>query len=135
MGQTLGLIDVPNKLVRSKPGDVSAHHFLGTRDTAMMRSFLEGYGMKIDPSQFVLRSDNGVVLWEMMRAGLGITVLPDGLWPQTPGVEPVFSEVDTIAFPVWLATHRELHTSRRIRIVFDMLAEALTAPSAHSKPQ
>jgi hypothetical protein len=27
--------------------------------------------------------------------------------------------------PVWLATHRELHTSRRIRVVFDLLAEEL----------
>jgi len=25
-------------------------------------------------------------------------------------------------FPIWLATHRELHTSRRIRLVFDVLA-------------
>ncbi|MFB3111130.1 MAG: LysR family transcriptional regulator, partial [Gemmatimonadales bacterium] len=27
--------------------------------------------------------------------------------------------------PVWLVTHRELHTSRRIRLVFDVLAETL----------
>jgi hypothetical protein len=27
--------------------------------------------------------------------------------------------------PVWLATHREMHTSRRIRVVFDLLAEDL----------
>ena len=28
--------------------------------------------------------------------------------------------------PVWLVTHRELHTSRRIRLLFDMLADALS---------
>lgn len=28
-------------------------------------------------------------------------------------------------FPIWLATHRELHTSRRIRLVFDVPAEVL----------
>jgi DNA-binding transcriptional LysR family regulator len=33
-----------------------------------------------------------------------------------PGIEP-------ISVPVWLVTHRELHTSRRIRLVFDMLVE------------
>ena len=27
--------------------------------------------------------------------------------------------------PVWLVSHRELHTSRRIRVVFDLLAEEL----------
>jgi hypothetical protein len=30
-----------------------------------------------------------------------------------------------IPVPVWLVSHRELHTSRRIRIVFDLLAEEL----------
>lgn len=31
----------------------------------------------------------------------------------------------TIRFPVWLVTHRELRTSRRIRVVFEALAEGL----------
>jgi hypothetical protein len=29
--------------------------------------------------------------------------------------------------PVWLVTHRELRTSRRIRVVYDLLAEELVA--------
>ncbi|MCP4818663.1 MAG: LysR family transcriptional regulator, partial [Shimia sp.] len=33
-----------------------------------------------------------------------------------------------ITFPIWLTTHRELHTSRKIRLVFDVLAEALSKP-------
>lgn len=32
---------------------------------------------------------------------------------------------DLDPMPIWLVTHRELHTSRRIRIVFDVLAECL----------
>ena len=35
-----------------------------------------------------------------------------------PGFEPWL-------FPVWLVVHRELHTSGRVRVVFDLLAEAL----------
>jgi hypothetical protein len=31
-----------------------------------------------------------------------------------------------IKFPIWLTTHRELHTSRRIRLVFDLLADHLS---------
>ena len=31
--------------------------------------------------------------------------------------------------PQWVTTHRELKTSRRIRVVFDRLVEALTEPS------
>lgn len=29
------------------------------------------------------------------------------------------------AFPIWLTTHRELNTSRRVRVVYDILAEEL----------
>ncbi|MGJ8621281.1 MAG: LysR family transcriptional regulator [Yoonia sp.] len=105
--------------------DLLGHHFIGPRDTTMMLTILEGYGLTIAQNQFSLRTDSGVVMWEMMRAGLGIAVLPDALWPHTEGVRRVLDDVADITFPVWLATHRELHTSRRIRLVFDALAEAL----------
>ena len=40
------------------------------------------------------------------------------------------TDVPPVTFPVWLTCHRELHTSRRIRLVYDFLAEALSAKSA-----
>jgi DNA-binding transcriptional LysR family regulator len=40
----------------------------------------------------------------------------------------VLDEVPPVRFPVWLVTHRELRTARRIRVVFDALAQALAAP-------
>ena len=43
-----------------------------------------------------------------------------------PDMERVLPEMEPFAFPVWLTTHRELHTSRRIRLVFDMLADFLS---------
>jgi DNA-binding transcriptional LysR family regulator len=114
--------------------DLSGHLFLGPRDTKMMLEILAGYGIAIREDQFKLRSDSGVIMWEMMRAGLGIGALPDNLWPHTDGVEPLFLDVPKITFPAWLTTHRELRTSRRIRIVFDALAEALKSPFAHLTP-
>ena len=46
------------------------------------------------------------------------------------GIEQVLPDLDPIPVPVWLVTHRELHTSRRIRLVFDLLAEELWKPTA-----
>ena len=39
--------------------------------------------------------------------------------------EAIENMPDLVSFeiPVWLTTHQELHTSRRIRLVFDQLAE------------
>lgn len=112
--------------------DVAGHTFIGPRDVAQMSDFLERRGLKIAETQFRMRSDSGVVMWEMMRAGLGIGVMPSGLWPEVADVETVFTALPPVTFPVWLATHRELRTSRRIRIVFDALAEALTHETPRS---
>lgn len=108
--------------------DLKDHVFVGPRDTTQMLQYLEMRGIELSPDQFKANSDSGVVMWEMMRAGLGIVVGPSGIWPDTKGVEQLLADVDSIAFPVWLATHRELKTSRRIRIVFDTLAAAFSGP-------
>ena len=52
------------------------------------------------------------------RAGVSLDDLATEL-------ECVLPELEPIPVPVWLVTHRELHTSRRIRLVFDLLAEGL----------
>ena len=104
--------------------DLQDHVFVGPSDTAQMLGFLEEHGMTVEPSQFKVKSDSGVVMWEMMRAGLGICAGPSDLWPADMDVEQVLTDARPIAFPVWLVTHRELKTSRRIRIVFDVLADA-----------
>ena len=61
----------------------------------------------------------------MVRQGLGIGTMMDEIAQQTPGVVRVLDEVPAVRFPVWLVTHRELHTARRIRCVFDLLADEL----------
>jgi len=109
--------------------DVPGHIFIGPRDVTQMSDYLAQRGLHIAEPQFRLRSDSGVVIAEMMRAGLGIAVLPGGLWSETDDVQPVFTGLDPVQFPVWLVTHRELRTSRRIRIVFDALASGLSQPS------
>jgi hypothetical protein len=40
----------------------------------------------------------------------------------------------SVPVPMWLVAHREVRTSRRVRVVFDMLAEALTRAPAPAEP-
>ena len=72
------------------------------------------------------RISSGVVAWEMAKHGLGIIIMADEVAAGAPGMERVIADMDPLVFPVWLTTHRELHTSRRIRLVFDLLADFLT---------
>ncbi len=96
---------------------------IGTTDRA-----LEGYrafGLDLTQANFKLMANSGIVVWELVKQGLGISMLPDEYGEMVAGVEMVLPEMTGLSFPVWLVTHRELHTSRRIRLVFDLLAEML----------
>lgn len=106
--------------------DMSGHAFIGFGDNHLMIERLNPFGFSLKPENFRLGSESGVVAWEMARHGLGIAVMSDGVAARAPNMERLLPEMDPFVFPVWLTTHRELHTSRRIRLVFDLLAEFLT---------
>ena len=38
-------------------------------------------------------------------------------------------ELPGVPIPMWLVTHRDVKTSRRVRVVADFLAKALTIPA------
>ena len=64
-------------------------------------------------------------MWEFVKHGLGIGILDGNIGDAEPQVERVLPQLAPLMFPIWLVSHRELHTSRRIRMVFDMLAVEL----------
>lgn len=86
-------------------------------------------GIPVDAARITHATDSGLACLALVREGLGIGVLPDDLAGRTPGLEAVLPDLAVLQVPVWLVTHRELHSSRRIRLVFDLLAEALSAPA------
>ena len=63
-----------------------------------------------------------------MQAGLGIGAMMEEIAAATPGMVRVLDDVPPVLFPIWLVTHRELRTSRRIRLVFEALAQGLARP-------
>ncbi|MEM9249214.1 MAG: LysR substrate-binding domain-containing protein [Pseudomonadota bacterium] len=85
--------------------------------------------------RFVMSSESGVVAWELVKAGYGVSIQPEVLGDGAPGVERVLAEFPSLEFPIWLVTHRELQTSRRIRIVFDLLARGLSDAARGVEPQ
>lgn len=113
---------------RGRPGsmdDLANFDFIGFDQTDRLISRLNGLGLPLTKENFKLSSENGTVAWELVRQGFGIGVMVEEIADRTPGIERVLPDIDLVDIPVWLVTHRELHTSRRIRLVFDILAEAL----------
>jgi DNA-binding transcriptional LysR family regulator len=69
----------------------------------------------------------------MVREGLGLAVLTEDVAADA-GLEPVLTDQFRIDIPTWLVTHRELNTNRRIRLVYDAIAEQLRAAKKNGRP-
>lgn len=105
--------------------DLREFPFVGFAPVDRVRSVLNGMGLPVDRSQFKVVTDNGIAMCELVKHGLGVGVMTREMSRMLPGVECVLPDFQPFPVPVWLTTHRELHTSKRIRLVFDILAEVL----------
>ncbi|SLN56503.1 HTH-type transcriptional regulator DmlR [Roseovarius albus] len=108
---------------------LSQHEFISFGDSSQMIEYLQPLGIHLSADNFKLGSQNGIVAWEYAKQGFGIAPMSQTVGDATPGVERVLPAMEPIKFPIWLTTHRELHTSRRIRLVFDLLTEFFSKPS------
>ncbi len=84
---------------------------------------LQEFGIPVTRDNIRMSATSGTVIARMLGVELGYAVLTEDLAAEVPGLERVLAEQLCIPVPVWLVTHRELHTARRIRLVFDHLAE------------
>lgn len=106
--------------------DLADAAFIGMDRVELMIEILHQHGLTLTPANFPLLSANTVTCWELVKQGLGIGIMSNWVAELSPEVEridpPGFLPIPV---PNWLTTHRELHTSRRIRLVFDLLAEMI----------
>lgn len=104
----------------------SGVEILGFDDVDRMIEALRGFGHELQPRHFPVRTDNHLVQWQLCLGGVGICIMMDQVGDAEPRVVRVLPEIaPPVTFPTWLTCHRELHTSRRIRVVYDLLAERL----------
>lgn len=114
--------------------DAARADFIGFDDNAVYLEGLRTQGLDLAPRNFPLSSASHLVHWELVRQGLGIGVMMTRIGDAEPLVRRAMPWLAPFVFPVWLVAHRELGTSRRVRLVFDLLAEELSALSPVSPP-
>lgn len=109
------------------------HAFVGSDRAGRYLGYLRQHGLPLEAANFSCYAENSMASWALVRAGLGIGAMMVDIADAAPDVVRVLDDVPLVQFPIWLVTHRELRTARRIRVVFDLLAEML-ASSASAPP-
>lgn len=112
------------------PLDLLDHDLLGfDRNDLLIRGFAD-MGVEVDRHAFRFRTDNQIVHFEAMRAGLGVGFAQRMLVDGDPRIEAILPDLVLPPLPVWLAMHRDVRTSARIRRVADFLFDGLKRYSA-----
>ena len=93
-----------------------------------MTNALNALGLSLTARSFTVVCENHLVQWELVKAGLGVGVMSADVGDAEPRVRRALASLAPVPIPMWLTSHRELRTSRRVRVVYDMLAAALAPP-------
>ncbi|MEO0981076.1 MAG: LysR family transcriptional regulator [Pseudomonadota bacterium] len=105
--------------------DLANHDVIGFDTIEQSVEMFQFVGAPVAEHNIKIATGSGTALLELLRLGLGITIMTRDTADLVPALERVLPSFQPIPVPIWLVTHRELHTSRRIRVVFDLLAEEL----------
>lgn len=107
--------------------DLADLPFIGLANPNEYLEALQAKGVPATLENFKAASGNHLVHWEMVRSGLGLGVNSWDVGGLFPEVRPVLKDKLEFEFPIWLVAPQELRTSRRVRVVYDALADYIKA--------
>ena len=108
-----------------RPPDVSTMPMVGFSQLDIFIAELAKRGVVVTRENFRCFTDSSPIMWDIIRSGMALGVVFKEIADGVPGVEEAFPDMEPILAPMWLVAHRELHGSRRIRRVFDVLTDVL----------
>ena len=110
----------------ASPEDFGDAEFIGIDKTNLLLDALGERGFPLTLRNFPIITEQHLVLWELVKHGLGIGFMAEDVGDAEPLVERVLPGLDPFPIEIWLVAHRELKTSRRVRTVFDFLVSELS---------
>ena len=115
-----------------KPDDLYEHEIIGLdrQDDIIRVAKMIGFSLQRD--DFKLRTDSQTLIWELVKQGLGISFAQKSLIEQTDGMVHIVPDLKIPPMEMWLVAHREVHKAKRIRVIYDLLAEELSAYTAQN---
>ncbi|MGH6871110.1 MAG: LysR family transcriptional regulator [Rhizomicrobium sp.] len=103
------------------------HSLIGfDRDESVLRALSASIGL-VSRDAFALRCDNDLVQLAALRAGVGIGGCQVATARRDPHLVPVLEQALSFSLEMWLVLHEDLRGHRRIRLLYDRLAEGLAS--------
>jgi DNA-binding transcriptional LysR family regulator len=113
--------------IPSKPEDLLSHDLIGEdRGDNYIKGFA-GMGYRVDRHAFHFRTDNQIVMFQAICAGLGVGFAQVPLINSNKQLQALLPELPLPLLPVWLTMHKDVKTSPRIRRTADFLHAELLA--------
>ncbi len=113
--------------------DIAQHAVIGfDKETAFMRA-LRARGLTLSREMFSLRVDDDMARANALRAGYGSGVCQIGVARRDPDLVHLFPKDFRFELGLWVAMHKDLKATRRMRLLFDHLAVELARYAATSK--
>jgi DNA-binding transcriptional LysR family regulator len=107
------------------PADLAKADIIAPQQTETFLAALNQLGIGVSKSNVRLNCSSYMAMWAMAKRGLGLAMIDERVGDAEPEMARALKDHAAFAFPVWLVAHREIHRSRRLRFVFDFLAERL----------
>jgi DNA-binding transcriptional LysR family regulator len=114
-------------------GDMAGHAIIGFDKETPIVDALRRAGLPLDRSTFALRTDADLAGLAALRAGFGIGVAQLGIGRRDPDLVAVLPVLFKLELEMWLAMHKDMRGIKRMRLLFDHLAEGLGAYTAMSR--
>jgi DNA-binding transcriptional LysR family regulator len=105
--------------------DFAKARFVGLDRTGQFLGMLQQMGYPISEANLPVHTENFLVMWALVKRGMGIGMIDSVIGDADPGVVRLWEDEPSLGFPIWLVAHRDLHQNRRLRFVWDFLADAL----------
>jgi DNA-binding transcriptional LysR family regulator len=105
--------------------EARAHALIGVDREFARYSDASGAISGLLREDFAWRCDNHVTNLAALRAGFGIGIHQVPLAAREPELVAVLPDAISVAMEIWLAMHEDLRHSRRVRLLFDHLADGL----------
>lgn len=103
--------------------ELKNHPLIGFDSQASIRR-LPALGIELNREMFALRCDSDLGQYAALKAGFGVGVCQAALGKRD-GLVPLLKGALEFELGVWIVMHKDLRESRRMRLMFEHLAQAL----------